>query len=419
MTDQERQTSRPGPGSDPTSDGQTGPTAEPDASLSAHDSLAVQEVYANVYNEIVKPDKVFVGTQYFRRRWVPLLGPALSWVITALRQHCYWNKGTGEKRDWCLITQEALAQEAGISVATLKRLLKHEHADKFIMQVSHRYRYDARLRKQVRQRSMYQIRMDDPLVPEDEVLLKERLAEQLKGLSVNPETGQIDLLQALDRLSNRGTDDQQLNLSHSPTEADSTPESDPLVEKVSHLLAGVNGHSESDESEPEGTNIYPQADFIPSDKLTHLTLPADQVLLPHPDDGYLAVPIDAVVKRDLRLNGGYVANASRTVCFYSVAHALGEDGEDWLPEEQERMHQMEYLERHLSTQYHHLGAFSLEEALQQYFSPQLTTDLLKDRSEAEQARITDWIAYTRQATGLNHPAGFLRSRIESGEFPPK
>ncbi|MFQ5872782.1 MAG: hypothetical protein ACE5JL_03135 [Dehalococcoidia bacterium] len=112
-------------------------------------ALALQEAYANAYNQLVKPDKVFVATQYFRLRWVPLLGPALSWVIIALRQHCYWNKSTGEKRDWCLVTQEELAEEVGVSVATLRRLLQQEHADKFVLDVTQRYRYDPNLRKRV------------------------------------------------------------------------------------------------------------------------------------------------------------------------------------------------------------------------------------------------------------------------------
>ena len=45
------------------------------------DTIALQEAYANLYNEIVKPDRVFVATQYFRKKWVPRLGTSLAWVI--------------------------------------------------------------------------------------------------------------------------------------------------------------------------------------------------------------------------------------------------------------------------------------------------------------------------------------------------
>jgi hypothetical protein len=58
----------------------------------AEGPLELQERYANAYNEIVQPDRVFVATQYFRTRWVPILGPALGWLILALRQRCYWNR---------------------------------------------------------------------------------------------------------------------------------------------------------------------------------------------------------------------------------------------------------------------------------------------------------------------------------------
>ena len=177
------------------------------------DTLALQEAYANLYNEIVKPDRIFVATQYFRKNWVPRLGSSLAWVIIALRQHCYWSRESGEKRDWCLISQEELAGEAGISVATLKRLLKREHADKFIIEVTHRYRYDPNKRKQVRKKSRYRLRMDDPLMPEDEALLREKLAQQLARLKIDPETGQVDMVAVLDKLSHGSLDDLQLNLS--------------------------------------------------------------------------------------------------------------------------------------------------------------------------------------------------------------
>ena len=36
--------------------------------------LALEQAYANAYNEIVQPDRVFVASQYFRKKWVPLLG---------------------------------------------------------------------------------------------------------------------------------------------------------------------------------------------------------------------------------------------------------------------------------------------------------------------------------------------------------
>ncbi len=79
---------------------------------------------------------------------------------------------------------------------------------------------------------------------------------------------------------------------------------------------------------------------------------------------------------------------------------------------------MSRVERKLGEQYRKLGAFSLEEALRQYFSPDLTSKFLTNKSAKELSRIRKWLIYTRQAKGLKNPAGFLRSRLESDEFAP-
>lgn len=388
-----------------------------------HGLLALQEAYANVYNEIVKPDKVFVATQYFRKRWVPLLGPALAWAITALRQHCYWNKNTGEMRDWCLVTQQELADEIGVSVATFKRLLQHEHAGKFITDVTHRYRYDASLQKQVRKPSMYRVRMDDPLVPEDEERLKEMVAQRLSGLEVDPETGQADILKLLDRLATTGNGDLQLNLSsrsEAQTQEPAAPELDEavgdLAERVSQILAGQEAQPGNAGETAEPT--YPGAAFVLAGELPGFTLADDQVLLPQGEEGYLTVPMAELVKQDLRACRGSLLHYKPTDCFYSVPHALGEGSDDWLPEEQARIERLRRLERELGTRYERLGAPTLEEALQQYFSAQLAAEFLAGRDPAGRERIENWVAYTRRAKRLDNPAGFLRSRIESAEEPP-
>lgn len=385
--------------------------------------LALQEAYANVYNEIVKPDKVFVATQYFRKRWVPLLGPALGWVITALRQHCYWNKNTGEMRDWCLVTQQELADEVGISVSTLKRLLQHEHAGKFITDVTHRYRYDASLQKQVRKPSMYRVRMDDPLVPEDEERLKELVAQRLSGLEIDRETGQADILKLLDRLAATGDGDLQLNLSSRSEDQAQKPDAPDLDEAVGDLAERVSKVLVGQDARPGDTGeteeiVYPGAVFVPAGDLPGLTLAEDQVLLSQDEEGYLAVPMAELVKQDLRACRGSLLHYEPTDCFYSVQHALGEGGDDWLPEEQERIDHLRGLERDLGARYERLGAPTLEEALQQYFSARLAADFLADIDPAERERIENWVAYTRKAKGLENPAGFLRSRIESAEAAP-
>ena len=387
------------------------------------DTIALQEAYANLYNQIVKPDRVFVATQYFRKKWMPLLGPSLAWVIIALRQHCYWSRETGEKRDWCLISQVELATEAGISVATLKRLLKQEYAEKFIIEVSHRYRYDPKKRKQVRKKSRYRIRMDDPLLPEDEALLREKLAQQLSGLNVDPETGQVDMLELLDKLSQSSLDDLQLTLSDRSSEEESPAEQvnesiSELAEQISLFITGSRGpHGSVQLEDDQETNPFPTGVPVAADKMRDIALADDQVLVLWNGD-YLSVPIIEVLKRDLRMSGGQLAGHVRTDCFFSVDHALGEGANEWLPEEEARIALMSRLEEELGGEYRQLGAFSLEEALRQYFSPELAEKFLAGKSDYEMQRIREWVIYTRQAKSLKNPAGFLRSRLESNDFPP-
>lgn len=372
-------------------------------SISDDQVMALQEAYANIYNQIVKPDKVFVATQYFRTRWVPLLGPSLAWLIIALRQHCYWNRQTGEKRDWCLVTQEELAQEIGVSVSTVKRLLEHEHANKFIIEVNKRYRYDSDLRKRVRRKSLYRIRMDDPLVPEDEQRLKGLLTQELSGLDIDRETGQIDILRVLDRLSETSGKEEEIG----DLVAD-------LAGKMSRLLAG---QTTDREEEPEGEQPFPGAVTVSPRRLKDFQL-ADEWVLVEWEESFLAVPMVEVVKHDIRRSHNRWWDRARTECYYSVAHALGEGGEEWTEEEEARIERMARLERELQGRYERLGAFSLEEALQRYFSPQFTAQILEGKGAEELERIEGWVAYTRSAKGLVNPGGFLRTKIESDEEPP-
>ncbi|HIC95823.1 TPA: XRE family transcriptional regulator, partial [Candidatus Bipolaricaulota bacterium] len=162
--------------------------------------LALEQAYANAYNEIVQPDRVFVASQYFRRKWVPLLGPSLAWLIIALRQRCYYNRETGELRDWCLVTQKELAEEIGVSRRTLQRLLRHPYAGWFIEEIQCEYHYNPRLKKQVRGASFYRVRMDDPLTPEDRELLQAKLADEAERLNLDvKQLTQMDFLELLDR----------------------------------------------------------------------------------------------------------------------------------------------------------------------------------------------------------------------------
>lgn len=132
-------------------------------------------------------------------------------------------------------------------------------------------------------------------------------------------------------------------------------------------------------------------------------------------------PLVEVVKRDVRTAGRYsrdIGLLNRREVYYSVEHALGRGGDEWTEEERQKIQKRNELERKLGERFNRLGGFSLEEALQQYFSPELTTRFLAGQAEGELGRIEGWVTYTRQAEGLTNPGGFLRSKIESGEHLP-
>lgn len=153
--------------------------------------LEVLPFYHDLRNQIVHPLTLHVETRYFFRQWKPRLGPVLTLLIMELRDRCYYNPRTGERRDYCWPSQEELARSIGVSVRTVIRALQSPLAQTFI-RVQHRYRYDAAMGKKVRTSSAYVVAMDDPLRPEDEATLTRMAAEQLLA----EETAQRNLLQA-------------------------------------------------------------------------------------------------------------------------------------------------------------------------------------------------------------------------------
>jgi hypothetical protein len=426
------------------------------------ETIFLQEAYTNLYNEITQPDRVFVATQYFRKKWVPLLGHALAWLIIALRQHCYWNKQKLEKRDWCLITQEELAEETGMDARTIRRLLKQEYASRFIMEVSNRYRYDGHLRRQVRKESFYRLRMDDPLAPEDEALLRERIAVELSGYGLDDDTGQSHMLHLLDRMLDAGLPEpppaesplpqvlpdkvtasktllkDNLSLSNSRLEDILSLSEAVLEDKKSSIHSGQNVLNKHNTNKVPACFVVPKENqqqqyshggaVISIKKLKDVQLKENEILLPMPESNKPNQPpvfrlesLENIVRKDLLACGvayDLLPQELETEVYYSPEHALGVGGTEWTEEEQQKMLKRENLEKELGQRYHRLGGFSLEEALHRYFTKDVCRKLLTERTAEQAARVEAWVAYTRQAKNLTNPAGFLRRKIESGEYPP-
>ncbi|MBE7473187.1 MAG: hypothetical protein HS114_28990 [Anaerolineales bacterium] len=133
--------------------------------------------YRDAYNAIVQPDKQHYCSRYFHQQWLPLLGPELWLLIWEMRTRCSWDWKTGEiRRDVVEATAPELAAAIGVSESTFWRLLKHEHAAKFITRIGTKRRYSKTQSGTVNEKNIWRVRLDDPLTPADEEMLKRQVS---------------------------------------------------------------------------------------------------------------------------------------------------------------------------------------------------------------------------------------------------
>jgi hypothetical protein len=106
-------------------------------------------------------------TGYLFSNWLPLFGHSAFAVILAARSLCYWNPMTGELRNVIETEMGDLAERAAVSVRTVKDVLNNELVQRYFL----RYRVRRVMTSNgVRTAGIsLQVRMDDPLTPEDQV----------------------------------------------------------------------------------------------------------------------------------------------------------------------------------------------------------------------------------------------------------
>jgi hypothetical protein len=171
-----------------------------DLTAHAHDErLATLDHYcAKLHNQIVQPNKIYVGWQYYRFNWVPLLGHALAWMVIYLRRNCYWDETNGELRDTYSVYKKDLATAIGQTTRNLANLTDNPHASLFFTTPEPD---EARNKP-----TLYRVRMvDDPLTPADQQKVAIDLRQQLEGSTYgqDPENGQLNLFPMFARLSTR------------------------------------------------------------------------------------------------------------------------------------------------------------------------------------------------------------------------
>ena len=134
--------------------------------------------YLDERNAITEPDKMVFVSQYFRRHWMPRLGPLGTVIVIYLRGACYHNRRSGETRDTVQLPQRQIAAGCGCSVATLKRELEKNEALRRFVHVAHEWERDGATGRVRQVENHYKVAMDDPLTEADELRLRERLARR-------------------------------------------------------------------------------------------------------------------------------------------------------------------------------------------------------------------------------------------------
>jgi len=128
--------------------------------------IQLQRAYGTERARVIQPERGMFLTMYFFNNWLPLLGHSAMTTIIAARSLCYWNPMTGELRNVVETDMSELARRASVSVRTVKDVLNNELVKKYFL------RYKVRrimTPNGVRTAGIIlQVRMDDPLTPEDQ-----------------------------------------------------------------------------------------------------------------------------------------------------------------------------------------------------------------------------------------------------------
>ena len=136
--------------------------------------MMLQRAYGSERARLIQPERGMFVTGYLFSNWLPLIGHSAFAVILAARSMCYWNPMTGELRNVVETEMGELAERAAVSVRTVKEVLNTDLVLRYFL----RYRVRRVMTSNgVRTAGIsLQVRMDDPLTPQDQ--LKSGLLEE-------------------------------------------------------------------------------------------------------------------------------------------------------------------------------------------------------------------------------------------------
>jgi hypothetical protein len=126
----------------------------------------LQRAYGSERAKLIQPERGMFVTHYFFNQWLPLLGHSAATIVLAARGMCYWNPMTGELRNTIETDMSELARRASVSVRTVKDVLANPLIHQYFLRYTVRRIFTP---NGVRTAGIsLQVRMDDPLCPEDQ-----------------------------------------------------------------------------------------------------------------------------------------------------------------------------------------------------------------------------------------------------------
>jgi len=139
---------------------------EPLPPLTKNRKVMLQRAYGSERARVIQPERGMFVTLYFFDNWLPLIGHSAFAIILAARTMCYWNPMTGELRNEVETEMGELGRRAAVSVRTVKDVLNAELVQRYFL----RYKVRRMITPNgVRTAGiLLQVRMDDPLTPEDQ-----------------------------------------------------------------------------------------------------------------------------------------------------------------------------------------------------------------------------------------------------------
>ncbi len=140
------------------------------------DPAAIRQFWDEAKRQVVTGD-------YLRRKWMPRQGHRFYTLIKVLRSYCSYSIKQGEAP--CFPSYEAIAQACHVSRRTICTWMAHDEQGRFthpkhgealnrFVRVQPRRRYDPAGQRQVKTSNLYLVRMDDPVIPEEEALIWEK-----------------------------------------------------------------------------------------------------------------------------------------------------------------------------------------------------------------------------------------------------